>query len=263
MFLRNLLEPERKGIFPFLELPPELRNTIHEPVLRFPRAGIRVPSRFSKRHVLRPLVREVDELVRGADWTTNPRDRDLNDIETAPIATVLSLLSVNKQVFEEAMPTFYACNVFHFMAPSELADMTHYKSSMRLQHLKHIYLVYSPGSRMTSDGDSLSSKVFSSLPALSVLEVEANDSRWFKMHPGQSDWGFFANRSYTEPQFIPNIQDLAVTLSKAKTFKLHGDCPRIGAYLRSEVDRLKFKGKPPAQPRKRKRTEVDPLTAKR
>ncbi|KAI7502149.1 hypothetical protein KC367_g2367 [Hortaea werneckii] len=42
VYLRHWLEPERKGVFPFLGLPPEIRNNIYELLFTFPSSGIHV-----------------------------------------------------------------------------------------------------------------------------------------------------------------------------------------------------------------------------
>lgn len=119
IFLRDLLEPKRKGTFRFFDLPAEIRVTIYEYVFSFPPSGIafgllheQARPKSGDMNVL--LVQRAARFENGAatpkQWPRGSRPTNIwSQINTFYLHTkspneILALLSVNKRFYEEAMP---------------------------------------------------------------------------------------------------------------------------------------------------------------
>ena len=93
--LSNRLDDDR---FPFLSLPPEIRNRIYNLLLCIPgriHPSTQKPSSTRKK---------------------NGRQK----VSTPTPESALSLLAVNKQINDEAFGVFYHCNAFEFYYPTQL-----------------------------------------------------------------------------------------------------------------------------------------------
>lgn len=93
VYLRRWFEPERKGIFRFLDLSAELRNKIYAMVLKFPDAGLT----FS-----------------GSNKLGVARAVHVSDKHTEPMPKLLAILRTCKQIHREASPLFYGINELRF-----------------------------------------------------------------------------------------------------------------------------------------------------
>lgn len=144
IFLRHLLEPARKGAFPFLRLPAELRNAIYELAFTFPRSGFRVCQQgvhSGKSVELRLQEREHEAGEREfQDWVDDP-EYCVGDetVELRPLDSVLALLQVNKQVYAEAVSYFCGKNSFYFADADDLGAFFHRGPASRVKRLKHIH----------------------------------------------------------------------------------------------------------------------------
>ena len=126
IYLSNVVEPTRDWAFPFLQLPAELRSTIYEMVFSYHKTGItircrgdgdKVPSTQLSFHV---LGREIDDFCpESRSWTAMGGHNPWENTLALPYAridytrqgaftrqTLFVLLSVNKQIYNETMPTF-------------------------------------------------------------------------------------------------------------------------------------------------------------
>jgi hypothetical protein len=97
IFLRKWLDPERTGVFRFLDLPAELRNVIYELVLTLPPSGPSIGAQgdmwLREREVDDP---DYDSTNYGTVWK--------HKVRSSPLQELLAIISVNKQMFNEAMP---------------------------------------------------------------------------------------------------------------------------------------------------------------
>lgn len=103
-------------IFPFLELPAEIRNMIYKECLA-DESGINLVGTYKnkRRSVERVSAKAMTELSGTNRWYTH---KHLNDQRRAelpdPVALVPALLAVNKQIYVEARDMLYANEfIFH------------------------------------------------------------------------------------------------------------------------------------------------------
>lgn len=135
MFLRNWLEPERKGHFDFFGLPAELRNRIYEDVLLYPLPGVQISSKLPP-FVLKHMPNTSTENLTWQATYRNPR------LTWAPITTPnrTAFLHVCKQAFQEAMPIYYGLNSFSLRTFEELALALQELSPERIRRLKSLHI---------------------------------------------------------------------------------------------------------------------------
>lgn len=118
-YLRDLLEPKRRGTVPFTKLPAELRNIIYEMVLRFPAPGLYISHSVMSKPLKLHSIRRMDEVdVTGGpmeelslDFAV-PQEYADHYLEVNLSKTDLALLKVCRQIHHEAMPIFYGLNTF-------------------------------------------------------------------------------------------------------------------------------------------------------
>ncbi|TKA73090.1 hypothetical protein B0A55_04829 [Friedmanniomyces simplex] len=140
-FLRHFIDespaynpvPERYSLL--LNLPPELRLTIYEYVLRFPTSGIRMvlhPFTTRQAHGSNPSVttmtRNMGEPIGAKDWDEWPVARSDPHarpylLRAAPIHQILALLLVNRGM-------------------RELRDFLAHIHPLRLRYVRHVSLLY-------------------------------------------------------------------------------------------------------------------------
>ena len=174
LFIQRAYGLEPIGAFPFLQLPPELRNVIYEMVLRFP-AGIAIPSRdynsFSGSPEYHTITNDVSQRPSIDSRTTYTcLYRPGAYAQTAQQA--LSLLLVNKQIFEEASSCFYKVNVFSFADGSDLYQFLRSMPSSRRQHIRQIMFKYSGPVAVGTV------RYLNSMPNLRKLYIDVVPERW-------------------------------------------------------------------------------------
>ena len=145
-FLRRWLEPERKGTFPFLDLPPELRNEVYKLLFRFHESGIKIHSLSRSGQEDDRAALKVFSRIDGDD---DPFDHVSKvpihgvrwDIKPSPTSEILAILATNRQIYSEACPLFYSLNRFRFSSirslHTVLSDPT---QTSRLQHVRSIQI---------------------------------------------------------------------------------------------------------------------------
>lgn len=136
IFLRRSLEPERRGVFPFMDLPKKIRRRIYKEVMVAPFPGL---------HMIDP--RWVLVFGRIGDTRTNMSTSSWKDIGRVwgftryeRISETLQLLLASKAVYKEAMPIFYECNSFGLGWHGCLTSLLNDLSADRLRHLRNIHI---------------------------------------------------------------------------------------------------------------------------
>ncbi|KAI7162141.1 hypothetical protein KC349_g2305 [Hortaea werneckii] len=118
--------------FRFLDLPPELRNTIFDLVFQYPRSGLVFLWKGQKSALVdSPTARGIQR------W--NIYD---NLPKTARITDILAPLLVNKQFYEEAKACFFAINHFHFRDHYNMAKTLAKIPESQRRHIEHVTLDY-------------------------------------------------------------------------------------------------------------------------
>ena len=232
IFLRRWLEPERKGKFPFLRLPAELRNTIYQMVFTFPKSGIYVGPRPLQGRGVELLQREDEEYSEHCSWEDDPD----STLGSPPLQEVLALLSVNKQVYKEAMPFFYQINHFYCENPEAFMKFGCGVGQERFQHLRDIHINCGTRYRAHVGDSATASEKLAQLKFIKKLEVNIHEVWWFNM-PKWERQQYGRSSKYTKAEQLPGMKNLAIAATKAKVFSITGDCPRIKEYLESEREK--------------------------
>ena len=118
----------RKGkpinTFPFLALPPEIRNTVHKLLLtRPPKESIEFPKPTSRAAKARSAT------IRQCKTAQQRKAHKL---------LFLEILGTCKQIHDEASGIIYGCNVFQYRPHFGLVDLTPMLPTRHLQLIKHV-----------------------------------------------------------------------------------------------------------------------------
>ncbi|CAK4014072.1 Hypothetical predicted protein [Lecanosticta acicola] len=158
-FLEKRLCKERKGIFRFLDLPAEIRNSIYEELLVYPSPGLRIRGRLegTVSHRVGDEVggsvgwyTDIDTSIRTSiDW-----GRDLD--RTGPcfkwpnrlMWPVVELCHLDlevpvtcRQIYREAMPIYYGLNSFSIDSRSILDGTLRGFPAAAKPHIKRLHLL--------------------------------------------------------------------------------------------------------------------------
>lgn len=240
LFLSKWLEPDRTGMFPFLELPAELRNTVYEMVLAFPPEGMIVTN-----NGFQLARRTEDHHVEPVDLATLDTSHAL-DLRRQ--SQNLALVQVKKQIYAEAMPLVYCRNHFYFGDLDALVRFINALSIDRIEHLNS--LAFSTNQRhftytLPVDFDVALRKL-SNVRRLQFLEIEIYETTWFGL-PRRERLACFPRRKEIKPfrtcDDIPGFEEVAEVASKAEKLKFRGECPTIRAWIEGRIDHIKKGGK--------------------
>ncbi|KZF24846.1 hypothetical protein L228DRAFT_57061 [Xylona heveae TC161] len=109
---------KRRGSFPFMQLPPELRYQVYKHHLCF-------------EHDIGPLVRiPTSNLRSGRNHCIEYRQR--------PTPSGLALLQVSRQIHAEAVSIFYRCNRFVMRGESQLSILTNNIGAVRRAYISDL-----------------------------------------------------------------------------------------------------------------------------
>ncbi|KAI7221393.1 hypothetical protein KC340_g9236 [Hortaea werneckii] len=181
VYLRRWLEPEREGIFPFLDVPPEIRNNIYELIFTFPSSGIHVQEADERKGFDVFFLQRIDEPGPcGRKWSDslfqgNPFviKKSMNDI--------LAPLCVNRQVYKEAMPLFYLLNTFHFDYYSfEVEKFPLAMPSSRFEHLRNLHLDLTDviRERLVMSWSNITEALSGKAVGFTELRISMTDDAW-------------------------------------------------------------------------------------
>ena len=107
LFLSNILDPPRKGIFPFQDLPAELRIRVYEMLFSF--TDIAMLHKCRRDHLF--MDRREHDPEGNLD---RPPVHEDKEVRSRPVDSIFAILFVNKQTYKEALPYFWRINVFKF-----------------------------------------------------------------------------------------------------------------------------------------------------
>lgn len=217
IYLDGQFGHDRQGVFPFLKLPTELRTIIYDMVFAFPLSGLSlmpynglgfVSRDFSKPFLIGDFHRKYPPLV------------------AQPISAILNMLRLNRQVWDEAMPRFFANNTFYVPDSEKLSRLLSLPQSYR-QHIRHLAFSYSPGDHCT---------VFNSLKSLKKLrrlDISMDEHAW-SLYMGRLTGRF--GTPYWPVLEIPGVSVLH-SMRGLQEVNFHGSCPTIAAYLKPAMEK--------------------------
>lgn len=205
--------------------PAELRNKIFEQVFAHHWPGLLVRPKGFK--LLRRAAHET---------LLNPAEETLS---AAPVQTLMALVSVNQQCYKEALPLFYSANWFVFDTPSEYGKFVRGTTDNRLGMLRHVIVSYNSTWR-TLKGFDLGARALATLTGLIDLDFNICDNTWFDPETIKANHG---TQAFTQPKYLPGIEDMAYALYNAAHFKIRGQCPKIKGYLETQIAQLKIASK--------------------
>lgn len=227
MYLSSLLDAPRKGVFDFLALPAELRNTIYEMVFQLPSEivfvspdDIYVVSRPEEKNPVRTFA-DIDD---DTDEAFQMERKDLN----------LSLLQVSKQIHAEAIPFFYRQNRFHCVELNRSVSFLHPLSTARLDHLTKLRLGLSlQGGPQVASLQLFGPVMYKLAQAsrLRELEISVRDDEWLSMSADRRRI-LGRSRKFTSYSQIPGFADLARVCSKVERWNV---CYELGDDARHEL----------------------------
>ncbi|KAK5729149.1 hypothetical protein LTR15_002291 [Elasticomyces elasticus] len=248
-FLRHHLEKDRLGVFPFFDLPPELRNCIYMMMLLFDERGFkynyhRVVNPPGIKVFMQSPSREGDQVPGandGADmylstWA-NP-----GDWMTAPsFAKILGFLQTSKQIRNEAMPYFYRDNRFFFNTANDFAFAINSLETDRFKHLSDIHIKFEWTYEYPQDLPRALHRL-ATVENLRKLQLDfSTDDVWLKMEAKERrKMGVNRPRKFIRIDQIPIMVQLAFAASHADTLVITGQCTLIDGYITGEVARLKL-----------------------
>jgi hypothetical protein len=175
------------------------------------------------------LNREFSSNLSTIPWLD---DIDAEDsLGVHQLSTSLNLLSVNKQMFVEAVHCLYSINVFFSSSATDLGTMLLNLAPSRREHLTHLAFNYEP---FPGRGRLELFEVLATLQNLRKLDFRMDESRWFRRR--KSPRGHY----FTAPT-TPGIEILAGIGTRVDV-QLTGNCPTIAGHLKARVEELKQLG---------------------
>lgn len=267
VFLNKWLDARRKGTFPSLKLPAELRIDIYELLFRYPDSGFHISS-IPRRGLFREpnqvavrLCERIDgQAAHRFHWQTAQAAKA--DVRVGPMNNLLALLSTCKQIYAEAMPYFYRTNTFHFDRCFALHEFLPSMPAERMQHLRVLKLT-----GLASEVESFrpGMKALEGVQALKRLEVTFHDADWLQMSYIEQRKLTRSKKDFTAIEQVPGFKSLAIAASRAEKVVFHGECPLVKAYVETEAARLKMRLKSgiSATKKRRKNAKAAPKSADR
>jgi hypothetical protein len=174
----------KSKIFPFMELPAELRNMIYAYALTDP-SGIKLVAAFKDRRRTVKRMSAFPERIprmatgRGRASSTN-NDVHAQKEECAPL--VSSLLAVNKQIYKEGVDILYS-NEFIFTDSAALYSFLINLGPASSKHLRTIRLMKWCFSRDSKAYNHSSFAVLIWATNLTTFHIEASPSRSWRGSP--------------------------------------------------------------------------------
>ena len=219
-FLRRTFGNEQKSFRRFLDLPAEIRLMIYAEVFHYegtieftnpmlhlpaPRRAIRNTA-YGRQHILDHTPHSSYGF-----WSLPEKRRNVTGLS----GEIMSLLLVNRQIFQEAMPTFYNINTFQVSGMQDFSRMLRHCGARRRVYFSRIEF-----ENRYYGSKELTKKVFNMLAGVKQLQYFAvripDRRRWMR-----------------QSQIIPEAAAWIELLCdlKCQTVEMLGDCSEIKAYM--------------------------------
>jgi hypothetical protein len=246
-YLEHILPLKRRGRFPFLSLPPELRNAVYKRVFTYPSSGLEIQHHTCSSHpMVRGMSRNYSDPFSYEKW-----DSGCPPLELSTIGDLLSLTLVNKQISCEAVPYFYELNTCFFGTPKRGLEMYSKLAASRREFLSSLRIVYTPWDRMyepeLKDIDIQFFQKLLDLKGLMKFCIEMNEKDWFRTRKNRRGGHMYsagtipglnhllALADHVEVQFVGGSSVCWWKFSLLVEVQFVGDCPTIAANWKSET----------------------------
>lgn len=234
---RHLAPPE--GPFRILALPAELRVVIYEYALSYPALSV--------------------DLCESTGCRFCPFDPERPDLQTHITPDILSITRVNRQMYREALPVFYAVNHFDLRGPwkdHQLAFVRMLRESDPLatperkslcvnassisQYITSIDIDYHWGVEPYRAVTQQLIEYLLGVRRLKRLSVHLVDEQWHGWFDPKSAAVQSLGHTFSHPRELPAMGKLVRLVHRAEDCELRGDeNGQVVQHIRSEVERLK------------------------
>lgn len=248
-FLQRWLEPERKGTFRILDLPPELRDRIFDLILVFPSPALKVRyNRYEYTLGLEAHGRAFGPMQTEHCALLRCSSRPCGGYNTVDDPKAIMNLAITcKQLAAETIPIFYGRNRFSLVDADSIVKFTKIVSPRRMRHLKKLHILLEVNSTpYKREGERMKSAI-----ALLGEYADSLDKLTITVGDYLSQYGFYARRS-SQPIALETMIDtlylraIAHLASKAKKLDVLAEdgCGEdafqmVKEYLVKEVERFK------------------------
>lgn len=184
-WLKDIFEAKvEEKVFPFFDLPAEIRNTIYEYTFQYPDSGIMIIQEGQKcfcRGLMGPRMLGILDRSGDHEFSFEKWDRGCmarygrmpytdHMLRSKPLSTILAPLLTSRQFFVEAMPLFYSLNRFYFSRLIDMYNTLRFLAPSRRKFIKHVAFNFTKCDRGRSlDVPALKELVW--LEGLSKLDV--------------------------------------------------------------------------------------------
>lgn len=165
-------------------------------------------------------------------------------------------MHVNRQIYSEALPIFFAVNRFECADLDDLgtlAGMLRKSSSIsvparkplcanepyRFQHVGHLSISYNRFGGLQDHEVQHAFDELLSIRKLNRLTVEIYDDYWFKTSAVARHYATHLRRVYDHPRELPRIAELVQLVDRAESYELLGSEGVIRYHVESEVRMLR------------------------
>ncbi|KAK5702152.1 hypothetical protein LTR17_022579 [Elasticomyces elasticus] len=209
-------------IFPFFELPPELRNAIYTMLFQYPRSGLYLPDDKRTPKIVSRDLDDATALMPVVYRTRKP-------YHTGKLGDILSPLLANRQFYNEAMPIFFDINTFYFLDQSHMRKAIGNLPEVSRKHIRSLGFTYTVA-KASQVRDAQNFRILQSLPNLRASSLWFHVDMWKKRREGSMpDW-----------EDLPGVQILGCLRGLEKVEFIN--CPELQQALEGDMLRPKAIG---------------------
>lgn len=212
LFLRPRLWPDEQPAdpFPFLQLPPEIRNIIYTMAFAFPSSGIMINRHeMDRTGGVHAVSRSFERAFDFEPWKYSGRH-----LHAGRVSEIMGLTAVNRQIRSETLHVFAAVNTFYFSSPAHMLAVLRNMSRGQRNSIRTVAFHHRPG----ASKQCALVRAFGWLSQMKRLTA-------LRIHIDQEDF----RRYYRSRPLIEPIQwmgfDRAPRIGGAVTVLLEGDYP--------------------------------------
>ncbi|KAK5711750.1 hypothetical protein LTR15_012345 [Elasticomyces elasticus] len=206
-------------IFPFFELPPELRNTIYTMMFQYPASSLYFGDADRKPKV---LSRDLDDATSSRPVVYQTR----KPYSTKNLSDILSPVLTNRQFYDEAMPIFFNLNTFYFLNQAHMHKAIGNLPEVCRKHIKSVGFTYTVN-QAGDVRDAQNFGILTRLPNLRRLSLWFHEEMWNRRREG----------SMQDGEDLPGVQILRRIRGLNKVEFIN--CPSLQKGLEQEMMRPK------------------------